>query len=238
MNTGYANIKRLTHEHLIPALERFTVIVSRLRGLSRSQVSSVTLGLSTKDLNNTLNCVSCIQLVAHHILRIANSELQQFESFTTWLQQEINIHSRDSDYTETVEKGPAIDYERVLQYISGASKRSQLSHILKAASTSEGQSQYNPNAEGRSLFDLYKKESTNSSTKDVWALLPGLESLLGHLDSLCQIVFSEMAEAQRRNVRFGSPVCLGPSNLICTDLRLLPEVSSVFFNFRFLTFSN
>lgn len=221
--SGYESVRRLIHEHLIPALERFTVLVSRLRGLSRFQVSNATLDLSTKDLNKILDTVSCLQLVGHHLLITTNAELQQFHAFSHWLHHEIDTQSSETSTADSPDKDPNIDHIRTLEYIQGAMVQSQLSDFLLNEWAAEESNWWDVNAEGRSIFDLYKREITQSKQKDSTQRLPGLESLLGHLDKLCSVVFTKIGETQKRNVRFASPTSLGSGVPEEMDLRMVIE---------------
>ena len=223
MTAGYESVQRLIHEHLLPALERFTVLVSRLRGLSRFQVSNTTLGLATQDLNNVLDTVGCLQLVAHHLLITTNTESHQFHAFSSWLHHEIDVQSSDTNTSEGPEKDPNIDHVRTLEYIQGAMMHSRLKNFLQPKADEDLGAQWDLNAEGRSLFDLYKREINQKDSKDSSKQLPGLDTLLGHLDSLCSIVFNKIGETQRRNVRFAPPIFLGSGISDRIDLRMIIE---------------
>ena len=223
MTAGYESIQRLIHEHLLPALERFTVLISRLRGLSRFQVTNATLGLSTQDLNNILDSVGCLQLVAHHLLIITNTELNQFRAFSNWLHHEIDNQSSDTSISDHPDKDPNIDFTKTLEYIRGAMMHSRLRKFLQPKVEEYSSAQWDLNAEGRSLFDLYKREISEKDRKDPSKQLPGLEALLGHLNGLCSIVFNKIGETQRRNVRFAAPISLRNSVSHKIDLRMVIE---------------
>lgn len=224
MVSGYENVRRLTHEHLLPATERLVVLVSRLRGLSRYQPSNSSLGLPTQDLNEILDCASCIQLTAHHILRLSSLELHHFQAFSAWLHQEINIQSSDSDPSDILEKAASLDHTSTLQYVQKACRRSQLLCILKPSAPDREGGRSNLIAKGSSLFELYKSEMKTSQDANNWGDLPGLESLVAHLDRLCKNVLSVVGRTQRRNVRFGQPINLGNVQGECIDMRMSQEV--------------
>ncbi|KAL8831838.1 MAG: hypothetical protein Q9191_000627 [Dirinaria sp. TL-2023a] len=225
--TGYETIRRLTHENLLPALERFTILVSRLRGLSKFQNSKASFGLSTQELDNVLDTVSCLQLLTHHVLITASSELSQFSAFSAWLRQEIETQSTDTSAStaqEMNERDPHIDHASTLEYIQGAMKQSRLVDLFNLAETADGQPQWDIAAEGRSLYDLYKRELRRPSKPNFpEKQLPGLDALLAHLDMQCSAVFHGIAETQTRNIRFGSNICLGKGNTECIDMRMVLE---------------
>ena len=216
----------------MPALERFTVVVSRLRGLSKFQDSKGGFGLSTQELDDILDTSSCLQLVAHHILQTAASELRQFWAFSTWLHHEIEVQSADMDSTtaqDTSERDGNIDHRNTLEYICGAMDQSRLFSLFDAAELAGQKPQWDLASEGRSLYDLYRRELDSlSNTNRMEKQLPGLDALITYLSGQCNAVFAGIAETQKRNVRFGPPVSLGifvPHN---TDMRMLLEVRGVF----------
>ncbi|KAK3168298.1 hypothetical protein OEA41_004745 [Lepraria neglecta] len=222
--TGYESVRRLAHENLLPALERFAVIVSRLRGLSKFQVSNVTLGLSTQDLDNILDTVNCLQLVGHRILIASGSELRQFQAFSAWLRQEIENQSTDASSTDSPEKDTNVDHASTLEYIQGAMTQSELTRFFDLEGNTDQSLQWDLKAEGRSLFELYKRELKLDNKDDpATKRLPAFDALLKHLDTQCNAVFSSIAETQKRNVRFGSPTSLGVGTPACMDMRMLVE---------------
>lgn len=223
--TGYESVRRLAHENLLPALERFTVLVSRLRGLSRFQLSNTNLGLSTEEFDNVLDTVNCLQLMAHQILITSGSELRQFLAFSVWLRQEIDIQASDANVAESPEKDVNVDHASTLEYIQGAMKQSQLSGFFGLEARAKEKPLWDLAAEGRSLFELYKRGLQNPSREDFSASrLPTLDALMKHLDTQCNAIFNRIAETQRRSVRFGAPIYLQKSVPSCLDMRMLHEV--------------
>ncbi len=211
---------------MLPALERLTVLVSRLRGLSKFQVSNVTLGLATQELDNMIDTVNCLQLVAHRILIATGSELRQFQEFSAWLRQEIDTQANDQRSLEPPERDTNIDHVSILEYIQGPMTQSQLINLFNLRGEGDASLQWDLAAEGRSLFELYKREYRNNSDGDSYAKrLPGLDALVKHLNAQCETVFSRIAETQRRNVRFGSPIDVGVGIPECMDMATLVEVS-------------
>lgn len=203
------------------------MLASRLRGLSKFQPSNATLGLSTVELDNIIDTVSCLQLVAHHILIISGSELRQSMAFSNWLRQEIENQASDTNAAEAPDKETNVDYVNVLGYIEGAMTRSRLMRFLDLESQISPGAQWDLKAEGGSLFELYERELRTSSGQDTPSKqLPRLEALIEYLDTQCASVFSSIAETQRRNVRFGVPISLAAGVPTCMDMRMVIEVSS------------
>ena len=204
------------------------MLVSRLRGLSKFHESNTVLGLSTQGLDNILDTTDCLQLLAHYILLSTSSELRQFLAFSTWLRQEIETQSRDrvsASLDESNEKDANIDHAGTLEYIQGAMLRSRLNDYFNGVVEPNKKSQWDLAAQGRSLFELYKRKLNDLSANiPVEKQLPGLNALIGHLDAQCKLVFTGIAETQRRNVRFGSVISLGEGIPACMDMRMLVEV--------------
>lgn len=225
--TGYENVRRLTHEHLLPSLERCVVLVSRLRGLSRHQISNVTLGLSTQSLDKVIDTVNCLQLLAHHVLIASGAELRQFLAFSAWLRHEIDTQTMDASTPDNNDDDTDVDYVSTLEYIQGAMTQSRLQLFFGLQETAEKIPQWDLDADGTSLFDLYKRELKCQSVESLAVKrLAGLDTLISHLHTLCNGIFSSIAETQRRNVRFGSPISLGSGVPTCMDAKMAVEVNT------------
>ncbi|KAL9128189.1 MAG: hypothetical protein Q9217_003089 [Psora testacea] len=219
---GYESVRRLAHEHLLPALERFIVLASRLRGLSKFQVSNVDLGLTTQDLDNVIDTVSCLQLITHQILIISGSELRQFQAFSAWLRQEIDIQASDATNLESLESVMDIDHTSTLEFVRGAMVRSALTQFFDLQGDAHQRNQWDLAAEGGTLFELYKIELKKDTVHDQHAKqLPCLDALISHLNTQCSAVFRGIAETQRRNVRIGPPISLGRIIPNLMDMRML-----------------
>lgn len=228
--TGYENIRRLVHENLLPALERFNVLISRLRGLSRFQESNIALGLSTKELDKVIDIVNCLQLLAHKVLVSANVELQQFSAFSAWLRQEIEIQSSDpasASSQEINEKDINVDHVSTLDYIQGAMLHSCLNIYLDVQGQGTQKPRWDLLVEGGLLFGIYKKElkEINQNMPTRGFQLPGLDPLIQYLHEQFGLVFARIAETQRRNVRFGSKILLELGIPSSIDMKMMYEVS-------------
>lgn len=199
--------------------------MSRLRGLSRFQLSNANLGLSTQELDGVLDTISCLQLMAHQILIASGLELRQFIAFSAWLRQEIDIQASDASVAEPAEKDVGVDHASTLEYIQGAMTRSRLTRFFTLEARAEEKAPWDLAAEGGSLFERCKRGLRNASMEDPSASrLPTLDALMEHLDRQCNNIFNGIAETQRRSVRFGAPVHLQKGVPSCMDMRMLREV--------------
>ncbi|KAL9102889.1 MAG: hypothetical protein Q9163_002012 [Psora crenata] len=221
VSAGYESIRRLAQEHLLPALGRVVVLVSRLRGLSSFEISNRHLGLITEQLDRVIDTVSCLQLVAHQLLIISGSELRQFQAFSVWLRQEIDIQASDATSLEPPESGTAIDHSSTLDYIRGPMAESALAPFFGLKGDAD---QWDLVADDGSLFELYQNElKENVAPSQRSKQPPRLDALINHLDKQCSNVFQGIAETQRRNVSIGPPVSLGKGNPKLIDMRMLAE---------------
>ena len=212
-------------------MERLSVLISRLRGLSRFQESTGPLGLVFQELEDVFDTVNCLQLLAHNILISAGSELRQFSAFSAWLRQEIETQATDPlslSADEATEKDTMLDYASILDYIQGAMLQSRLIELLNIQPETDERPSWDLATEGRSIYNAYKRDlKTFSKGSLPEKKPPGLATLVTRLESQCQIIFTRIAETQKRKVRFGDPICLekdaGASK--CYDMRMLVEVS-------------
>ena len=221
-------MRRLAHENLLPALERFSVLVSRLRGLSKFQESNKALGLSTQELEALISTANSLQLLAHHILIAANSELRQFAAFSVWLRHEIEVQSTEPPATslhDSIENDVNIDHMSTLDYLQGPMLRSRLADFFNVQTGNDARPKWDLAAEGSSLYESYKKELklANSSVL-AGRQIPGLNALITHLGAQCNKVFTRIAETQRRHVRFGAPIPLGKGIPSSLDMRMIMKV--------------
>ena len=164
--------------------------------------------------------------MTHQILITSGSELRRFLAFSAWLRQEIDIQASDASVAEFAEKDINVDHASTLEYIQGAMMQSQLTSFFNLEVRGEEKPPWDLAAEGRSLFELYKRRFQNASREDSSASqLPTLDALMKYLDTQCNAIFNGIAETQRRSVRFGAPVYLQKGAPSCMDMRMLREVS-------------
>ncbi|MCJ1390336.1 hypothetical protein MMC18_003195 [Xylographa bjoerkii] len=224
--SGYENTGRLVHENLLPALQRFSVLVSRLRGLSRFQESITQLGLSTEELDHMLDTINCLQLLAHSALISIGSERRQFSAFSGWLKQEIELQgtttSPPSD--DSLEQDLMLDHARVLEYIQGAMLQSRLGELFAIRPDSDERPDWIPVGEDVSIYESYKKEiKLCNQGSQPERKLPGLDALIARLGKQSTSLFHNISEAQKRKVRFGDMVPLGTGKLLKVDMRMISE---------------
>ena len=235
VTTGYENIRRLAHQHLLPALERCDIIVCRLQGLSKYQDSNATLGLSTQELSNIRDTIRCLKILTQTVLCYAGIELSQFTAFSTWLRHEIDIQAAEnsgSSPDDVTDKDALIEHAKVIDYIQGAMTKSRLAEFFSPISTDDKGNQWDLRDEGLSLFNILKAELRERSLNEhTDKRIPGIRLFHEHLAQQCDIVFKQIAETERRNVLFGRPIHLTKGNessiadmRACVKANILPTL--------------
>ncbi len=219
---GYEIVRRLTHECLLPALERCEVLLSRLIGLSKFQKLSEVLGLETSDLNAIVETLDCLNLLAHHIIINTNEELAQFHSFSRWLRHQIDLLSAEpmsQTLEELMEKTDLVEYPLTLKYIRGALTKSSLRNFIQqlpmmgfARPPATSDDKWAPTkGDNRSFYDMFKKllDQQNQTTGNAQPVeLPKINNLTRRLGLQFEKVFSQIAVTQRRGILHRSPLVL------------------------------
>ncbi|OKL64108.1 hypothetical protein UA08_01046 [Talaromyces atroroseus] len=215
--SGYENVRRLTHECLLPALGRCEVLLSRLIGISKFQKLNHILGLETPDLQEVVGTLDCLHLLSHSILTKSSRELFQFTEFAKWLRHEIDIQGAEpmsQTLEELVEKSDFIDHATTLDYIEGALTKSSLRRYISSGPKStpaSTESKKTASSEGNlSYYQAFKdmlaaeenehsrdyKNKTETSRPD----LPKLNDLIARLELQCGKVFGQIALTQKRSI--------------------------------------
>ncbi|CDM38272.1 hypothetical protein DTO013E5_8695 [Penicillium roqueforti] len=221
---GYENIRRLTHECLLPALERSQVLLSRLVGLSKFHKLSDVLGLDTTKLNAIVETLDCLHLLAHSVLTHANEEMGQFTAFSRWLRYEIQVlNSEPLSQTreELLEKRDLFDVPPTVKYIKGALTKSALRNFIRqlpmigvVQPPAPPADKWLPDGHDRSFFDTFKsllqqqRESRDRGGDGTSIETPKLNDLTKRLGIQFEKVFEEIALTQRRGILYRSPLTL------------------------------
>ncbi|KAG2420972.1 hypothetical protein HFD88_000587 [Aspergillus terreus] len=221
VSTGYENVRRLTHECLLPALERCEVLLSRLIGLSKFHKLSEVLGLETSGLNAIVETLDCLHLLAHNILIYTNEELSQFNAFSRWLRHEIDMQSAEpmsQTLEELMDKTDLVEYPQTLKYIRGALTKSALRHFVQQLPMMgqprpppAASDKWAPTGHDRSFYDKFKKlleHQVQSSNDENTNESPKLNDLTRRLGLQFEKVFGQIALTQRRGILHRSPLSL------------------------------
>ncbi|KAL7811159.1 anaphase-promoting complex, cyclosome, subunit 4 domain-containing protein [Trichoderma gracile] len=214
--SGLEGLRSLVHQHLLPALERCAIILSRLRGLARFHIDREDIGLSVPALNRVLDVVSCLTLVGHKVLVHTMDELQHFSAFSAWLRFQIDQLAAGASGTasndELTEKEAMMDHTKVLTYIERYLTNSPLDIFLDDISKDDYASDWETIDDGfpSSLLDVLDKQlkKHEAGQQPGMKALPHVDFLVNYATTWSNRIFSSVAEAKRRSVRFGTPLRL------------------------------
>ncbi|KAM3077296.1 hypothetical protein ACMFMG_006647 [Clarireedia jacksonii] len=222
--SGLENLRRLVHENMLPALDRCSVILSRLNGIAKFQGSDDSLGFSSHEITLIMDTVACLHLVSTKILLQVVDELDLFTSFSTWIRYEIDRLSSDSltHAEDAADKEASVDHSKVLLYIQTAMTNSSLSAFITEVTPTDFEDECAHAKKDVHLFDkltrqLEKQEQGQKYRKT----LPQVEFLCKYLRSQATAIFSQIAEAEKRNVLFGKAIELGvPQDNVSMDVTM------------------
>ncbi|KAH6668009.1 anaphase-promoting complex, cyclosome, subunit 4-domain-containing protein [Halenospora varia] len=222
--TGLENIRRLIHENMLPALERCSVILSRFSGIAKFQGDDDSVGFSSHQISLIVDTVACLHLVSSKILLQVIDELDLFAAFSSWLRYEIDRLGSDSTSAkdDDLEKEAAIDHNKVLLYLQNCMTTSPLEVYFGDLTSDDVNNDWNQAEQGLPMFDLLDKQITKQERGLSYMKgLPRVELLCKFLSRQAQSVFSQIAEAEKRNVLFGQRQEIGTAeNDGFIDMRL------------------
>lgn len=227
--TGLENLRKLVHEDMLPALERCSVILSRLAGIAKYQGSNDTMGFSNHQINLVMDTVACLNIVCAKILTYTVDELDMFTAFSTWLRYEIDRLASDSSASpdnDLVEKESTIDHSKVLLYIRTAMTNSRLGGFFKSPQSKDEKEGWEDAQKGLPLFQFVDRDLQRNEAGLKHSNLTRVDILCKHLDNQATAVFQQIAEAEKRNVLFGHAVPLGQGKCAQRVMRVCPESST------------
>ncbi|OJJ45674.1 hypothetical protein ASPZODRAFT_159948 [Penicilliopsis zonata CBS 506.65] len=223
VSSGYENVRRLTHECLLPALERCEVLLSRLIGLSKFHKLSDVLGLDTASLNCIIETLDCLHLLAHQVLICTNDELAQFSAFSRWLRHEIDVQSAEpmsQTLEDLLEKTDTIEHPQTLKYIRGALTNSVLRKYIQQLPmmgvpmrppTAPGSAdKWLPTGQDGSFYATFRTLLEQSRSQKAQVELPKLNDLTKRLGIQFDKVFGRIALTQRRGILHKTLLTLHP----------------------------
>lgn len=207
VTSGLEGLRSLVHENLMPALQRCSIILSRLRGLAQFYDDRDDIGFSVVQITRAVDVVACLQLVAHRILLQVMEELELFNAFSMWLRFQIDrLAASNSNNEELLEKEAMMENGKVLAYIQRFLTQSPMGLYFDEVAQEEYEADREATEGSLDMVDvldtqLKKYEAGQSCTK----ALPQVKFLVELLDDRALGVFKDIAEAQKRSVRFGQP---------------------------------
>lgn len=186
-------------------MERCGVILSRLLGIARFHDARESIGFTAVQIRAILDIVSCLTMVSHNILANVMDELEYFAAFSTWLRMEIDRLASSTVNEDLTEKEVTIDHAKVMVYIQRYLVKSPLAVYFDEIARDGYAKDLDLLAEsGSSLMDLLdrqlKKHEVGLSYMEAF---PSIAFLVESLGKRADVVFRDIAEAEKRGVRFG-----------------------------------
>lgn len=208
--SGLEGLRSLVHQYFLPALERCSIILSRLRGLARFYNNREDIGLSIPPLNRVLDTISCLSLVGHKVLIHTMDELQHFSAFSAWLRLQIDQLSGPSTAAdELTDKEAMMDHTKVLTYIERYLTNSPLDIFFNEIAQEDYDSDWKFIDDGPTLLDVLDKQlKKHEAGQPGMNALPHVDFLVNYATTWSNKIFSSIAEAKRRSVHFGKTVKL------------------------------
>ena len=154
--------------------------------------------------------IDCLTIAGHTITKYATIELVQFQAFAAWLRHEIDVQSIESASgvsDEQNEKDGGLEYGKVLKYIRGGMRHSKLHGLLNSDTSAAEDSE---NLDGTTLYTSFKAQlqRLNEGVGQTLAIRSSTD-LAQLLSRQSRNLFNQVAEVERRNVLFGTPILLG-----------------------------
>ncbi|KAK7433094.1 hypothetical protein QQZ08_000023 [Neonectria magnoliae] len=221
--SGLENLRSLVHENFLPALDRCSIILSRLRGLAQFYDDRDDIGFSVAQINRVMDIISCLSLVGHKILITVMDELEHFTAFSTWLRFQIDrLASSSSAIEELTEKEATMDHDKVLTYIERYLTESPLKTFFDDIEKADYSADWAHIEDGPSLLDVLDKQLTKQENgQPCMKALPHVDFLVNYVTTWCNRIFKGIAEAKKRSVRFGKPIRLSVGHAITRmDMRM------------------
>lgn len=176
-----------------------------------------------------MDSVSCLHLVSSKILIQIVDELDLFISFSSWLRYEIDRLASDGSTSPTddavAEKEASIDHSKVLSYIQTAMTSSPLTVYL-GDSSEEFTDNWSHGEQGMPMYELLNKQLQKQERGLPYINpLPRVAVLCRLLTGQARTLFSQIAEAEKRNVLFGKSYEIGSADLDTPiHMRMIAEV--------------
>lgn len=196
------NLRNLVHENFLPALDRCAIILSRLRGFAQFYDEGDDIGFTTTQINRVMDIVSCLSLVGHKILTHVMDELDHFSAFSTWLRFQIDrLVSNFSE--ELTEKEATLETSKVLTYIEKYLTESPLDNFFDTIAKEDYDADWEHIEDGPSLLHVLDRQlQRRQQGQSCMKALPHVEFLVDYATTWCNRIFTSIAEAKKRTVRF------------------------------------
>ncbi|KAG5519799.1 hypothetical protein PMAC_000072 [Pneumocystis sp. 'macacae'] len=100
--TSYENLRKLTHQYILPACDRVALLLSKLNGLSKWPKTAKPMFIESSKIQACLYILHILIENLYNFIRKINEEAQLFKSFTLWMKfifEEISPTELNTDPT-------------------------------------------------------------------------------------------------------------------------------------------
>lgn len=138
----YQNIQHHLFINVLPALERFSIAASELRGQAAFYEGSSKFDCAPEFFTHIISSLDGLRLVAEKCLSIVIAEHKQFRAFSKWLKLQVEVGNAEPLTNGALEieerEVPSIEYSLVLKYIKDTMTRSALTSYVQARPDLQG----------------------------------------------------------------------------------------------------
>lgn len=190
-------------------MERATLILSRLSGIARFHEHDDQIGFTNAEITRLVDILAALTLVCHRGLLIVIEELELFRMFSSWLRITIDRASTSNPSDEIMEKEALLDPAKILRYLERYLIRSPMATFFDGAPAESWEESYH---ELQCCTNVLEKVDEQLRLDDAGEpfqkAVTQVSFLYKLLDEKAEVVFKNIAEAEKRSVRFGRAVKL------------------------------
>lgn len=204
---GLENLRNLIHQNMLPAIERCTLILSRLSGIAKFQEEEDHIGFTNAEITRLVDILSAFSLICHKVLLIVMEELELFRMFSSWLRITIDRVSSSTVSEEIMEKEALLDPAKILRYIEKYLVSSPMAlYFAKVPQETWNEGWERVQESSAILGEVDEQLKLEQAEKPFMRALPNMAFLVELLTAKAGDVFQNIAEAEKRSVRFGQAV--------------------------------
>lgn len=192
---------------MLPAMERVTLILSRLSGIARFHEEDDQIGFTNAEITRLVDILSALTLVYNRVLILVIEELELFRTFSSWVRITIDRVSTSNPSDEIMEKEALLDPAKILKYIEKYLVRSPMATFLDTAGDF-GDNRHDLDGSTNVLNQVDEQLRLDDEGKPFRRTIPQVHLLFKLFVDKASDVFKNIAEAEKRSVRFGQAVKL------------------------------
>lgn len=218
---GYTKVLQLTHENLLPALDRCSAILTRIHGLIEYHKKESNFSIDSSDFALAGDVIRCMRLLGHQVLIYGGEEHRQFQQFSKWFRHEIDVQATDPSSAtaeETLEKDIGIEYGNLLAFVEGPLEKSRLGSFLEKLND-----EIPPSSENTQYGNVKDALTAFKEGKDSDTSLLRLTARLQDLSSHCERLIGGITKWQRESSTMTCGIFLEDEGMKIWDMRMVVE---------------